>query len=219
MKTNEIREQMIAAREEYINLVKRELFGPGSEFAAPDAEHELISSSPTSRYSVGILYPQGNQVNQDNDETVPLNAGESSPEEEMPEEVDVIDDGFSAEAKVDRLAEKDETADESLDEEVGLSAQYMPSSMGITFLVKGNADAVRGNVSFATYRNAKVHDCVLPFHPDNPEDYSVPPQLSSYLIYDKEASVLRLVAPIRVKGGRSILIERAAGPSPMIRSS
>ena len=70
MNSREIREQLIVARDEYINLIKSELMGPGSEFSVPDPEHELISSSPLSRYSVGILFPQGNRIEQDNDETV-----------------------------------------------------------------------------------------------------------------------------------------------------
>lgn len=63
MTGNEIREAMISAREEYIDIIKSELLGPGSEFSVPDAEHEIISTSPTSRYSLGILFPQGNLVN------------------------------------------------------------------------------------------------------------------------------------------------------------
>ena len=49
MTDNEIKRSMISAREEYINIIKSELLGPGSEFSLPDAEHELISSTPTSR--------------------------------------------------------------------------------------------------------------------------------------------------------------------------
>ncbi len=78
MNESEIRKQLIDAREEYIKIIKSELLGPGSEFSLPDIEHELISSTPTSRYSVGILFPQGNQMNQDNDETVPLPEAEGS---------------------------------------------------------------------------------------------------------------------------------------------
>ena len=69
MNNSEIREQLITARDEYIDLIKKELMGPGSEFSVPDPEHELISSSPLSRYSVGILFPQGDKVDQDNDES------------------------------------------------------------------------------------------------------------------------------------------------------
>lgn len=158
MTGSEIRKEMISAREEYIGIIKAELLGPGSEFSLPDAEHELISSTPTSRYSVGILFPQGNEVSQDNDETVPIEET-GSEQSEIPEEASRADDPVAA--KKQRTYEKDETADENLDEEIGMSTQYMPSSMGITFLVKGSADQIRGRLTFATYRNAKVSDCEI----------------------------------------------------------
>lgn len=208
MKTDEIREQMITAREEYINLVKAELLGPGSEFPVPDKEHELISSSPTSRYSVGILYPRGNTVNQDNDETESLT---SESEETEGIEVEDGEPAVSDEEQPEttskgmRNYEYDETADENLDEEIGLSTQYMPSSMGITFIVKGNADKVRGNVSFATYMRAQIPDCVIPFTPGDPETYSIPPAFSHKMIYDKEQGVIRLLSKIDAKEIRQIL--------------
>ena len=88
MNNREIRTWLISARDEYINIIKSELMGPGSEFSFPDAQHELISSSPLSRYSVGILFPQGNIVGQDNDETVVI--GEDLPEEHA--EVEVVEE-------------------------------------------------------------------------------------------------------------------------------
>ena len=57
MTNSEIKKELISAREKYINEIKAELAGPGSEFSVPDLEHELISASPISRYSVGILFP------------------------------------------------------------------------------------------------------------------------------------------------------------------
>lgn len=206
MNTKEIREQMIVAREEYINLIKSELLGPGSEFAVPDAEHELISSSPISRYSVGILYPQGNKVNQDSDETMLKSENEEVPEEDNTEE-NQSDDGeieMPSEMGV-RHFEFDETADENLDEEISLSSQYMPSSMGVTFLVKGNTDTVRGSVSFATYRKAKVPDCIIPFTTDDPAGYFVPTELSHKMVYDKECGVIRLVSAISTREIREII--------------
>lgn len=201
MTGSEIRKEMISAREEYIDIIRAELLGPGSEFSLPDAEHELISSTPTSRYSVGILFPQGNEVSQDNDETVPIEEI-GAEQAEIPGEATRADDPVST--KKQRTYEKDDTADENLDEEIGMSTQYMPSSMGITFLVKGNCDQVRGRVTFATYRNAKVPDCAIPYFPDDPENYTVPPELAHLIVFDKERGVLRLIASITAKEVRSI---------------
>ena len=39
------KQKMIKARDEYIELVKKELMGPGSEISIPDEEHELISDA------------------------------------------------------------------------------------------------------------------------------------------------------------------------------
>lgn len=203
MTGSEIRNAMISAREEYIGIIKAELMGPGSEFSLPDAEHELISATPTSRYSVGILFPQGNIINQDNDETVPQEetevdvAEEAAPEAE-PEVADPI------EQKKQRTYMADETADENLDEEIGMSTQYMPSSMGITFLVKGDVSTVRGRLTFATYRNAKIPDCTIPYSPDDPETYRVPPELAHIMEFDKTPGVLRLLAAVNAKEVRSI---------------
>ena len=168
MTDSTIRQSMISAREEYIGRIRDELLGPGSEFSLPDKEHELISSTPTSRYSVGILFPQGNAVNQDNDETVELEETGNSAEDSG---------SFSGEdpgtdpvqQKKQRTYAFDETADENLDEEIEMATQYMPSSMGITFIVNGNANIVRGCLSFATYRNAKVPDCMIPYLPNDPD--------------------------------------------------
>jgi superfamily II DNA/RNA helicase len=207
MTNGEIRKQLIDARDEYINLIKSELLGPGSEFSVPDIEHELISSSPMSRYSVGILYPQGNQVNQDNDETVPITeAEESIPEDDVAvEKTEPPESGFP-ESKGNRSYEFDETADENLDEEIELSAQYMPSSMGITFIVEGAADVVRGKISFATYRNAKIPDCVVPYTPANgADDYVVPSEFSHIMTYDKEGKVFRLLRSVQKKEIRDII--------------
>lgn len=206
MNKNEITKQMIAAREEYIELIKSELLGPGSEFSLPDAEHELISSSPISRYSVGILFPQGNLMNQDNDETVPTN--ESGEESEETTDAELSDEklqgGENTEKGRHRVYINDETADENLDEEIGMSTQYMPSSMGITFLVSGDCNIVRGKLSFATYRKALVSDCIIPYFPEDSEHYVVPDELSNIITYDKAHQTLRLLVSIKTKDAKTI---------------
>lgn len=203
MNESEIRKQLIDAREEYIKIIKSELLGPGSEFSLPDIAHELISSTPTSRYSVGILFPQGNQMNQDNDETVPLpEADGSTDKEESDAEAEIQTEPVQESRK--HVAEFDETADENLDEEIGMSMQYMPSSMGITFLVKGNADIIKGKVTFATYRKALITDCAIPYTPADPEHYAVPSELAHKMSFDKNTGTMRLLTQIKAKEVRDI---------------
>ena len=203
MNESEIRKQLIDAREEYIKIIKSELLGPGSEFSLPDIEHELISSTPTSRYSVGILFPQGNQMNQDNDETVPLpEADGSNDKEESDAEVEIQTEPVQESRK--HVSEFDETADENLDEEIGMSMQYMPSSMGITFLIKGNADIIKGKVTFATYRKALITDCAIPYTPADPEHYAVPSELAHKMSFDKNTGTMKLLTQIKAKEVRDI---------------
>ena len=216
MNNREIQDRLVVARDEYIGLIKSELMGPGSEFSVPDAEHELISSSPLSRYSVGILFPQGNRIEQDNDETVVV--GEDMPEEHS--EAEPVTEQETTEKRHDRILQYDETADESLDEEIGMATQYKPSSMGITFLVRGKADKVRCRVSFATYRNAILPDCMIPYDPNDPESYSVPSELAHVMSYDKDAKALRLVHKSDLKEIRELL-ERDTIPAnefPVLRN-
>ena len=203
MNESEIRKQLIDAREEYIKIIKSELLGPGSEFSLPDIEHELISSTPTSRYSVGILFPQGNQMNQDNDETVPLPEAEGSTDkEESDAEAEIQTEPVQESRK--HVSEFDETADENLDEEIGMSMQYMPSSMGITFLIKGNADIIKGKVTFATYRKALITDCAIPYTPADPEHYAVPSELAHKMSFDKNTGTMTLLTQIKAKEVRDI---------------
>lgn len=202
MTGNEIRHSMISARDEYIDIIKAELLGPGSEFNAPDKEHELISSSPLSRYSVGILFPQGNLIEQDSDETMPIGEEEEAVIVDLPEAVVTSDDRASK--KTVHAVEFDETADENLDEEIEMATQFKPASMGCTFLIKGNADVVYCSVSFATYRKAKMEDCILPYNPDNAANYTVVPELSHIMTYDAEKKVLRLVSGTNQKDLRRI---------------
>ena len=203
MNESEIRKELIDAREEYIKIIKSELLGPGSEFSLPDIEHELISSTPTSRYSVGILFPQGNQMNQDNDETVPLPEAEGSTDkEESDAEAEIQTEPVQESRK--HVSEFDETADENLDEEIGMSMQYMPSSMGITFLIKGNADIIKGKVTFATYRKALITDCAIPYTPADPEHYAVPSELAHKMSFDKNTGTMKLLTQIKAKEVRDI---------------
>ena len=202
MKNSEIRSHLIDARDEYIELIQAELMGPGSEFDVPDKEHELISSSPLSRYSVGILFPQGNKVEQDNDETVII--GEDQPEEHSEAQDTANVQKEITEKKPTSFAEFDETANENLDEEIGMATQYKPSSMGLTFLANGKCDTIHCRVSFATYRNSLVSDCQLPYSPDYPDRYSVPSELSSIMSYDNKTKTFRLLRKTTPKEIRDI---------------
>lgn len=204
MTGNEIRRAMISAREEYIGMIRSELLGPGSEFSIPDAAHEIISTTPISRYSVGILFPQGNLINQDNDETVSLEETDNEDSAAVPAVENLINDEQPVSEHKVHSYFVDETANENLDEEIGMSTQYMPSSMGIIFLAKGDFDIIHGSISFATYRNAMIPDCRLPYHPESSENYTVPSALAHLIEFDSSAEILKLKRAVKLKEVRDI---------------
>ena len=188
---------MLNTRDAYIERIKKELLGPGSEVSIPDEAHELISNSPHTRYSIGILFPRNNKMNAENDDTTRAEAQEAAddgehalPTEDIPAE----------EAHVrNETDNQDNIDDENLDEEISLAAQNMPSSVGITFFARGNTDHIRCNIKFGTYRHAKAPDCKIPFFPENPNEYRVPSQLTAYVRFDPETSCLHLISGLTRK--------------------
>ncbi|MBR0418292.1 MAG: DEAD/DEAH box helicase [Erysipelotrichaceae bacterium] len=179
--------KMIEAREDYIKLIKQELLGPGSEISLPDKEHELISDSPNTRYSIGILFTKDNKMNADNDDSSRV---EESGEERNSIETSEIEVNDSEEfiARKEAVSPADE---ENLDEEVGLATQNLPSSMGISFFAKGNSDTVNCLVKFATYRKATASDCRVPFDFEGVENYELPISLQSDVYIDLKERSLR----------------------------
>ena len=185
--------EYLSARDEYIARVKAELLGPGSEISIPDAEHELITNSPDVRYSIGILFPKNNKLNADNNDPSRVEESSEPSEDLSDEEEETADD---EKEKTDPVTPAEE---ENLDEEISLAAQNMPSSLGFTFLASSNPQVLKCEVAFATYRKAKMSDCRIPFYPDSPEKYSVPTQLSSYVVYDSEEKCLKLCSSLNRK--------------------
>lgn len=186
------------ARDEYIAHIKEELLGPGSEISIPNAEHELITNSPDVRYSIGILFPKNNKLNADNNDS--LRVEESvEPSENFPDEEEEADN--EGDEKTEPVIPAEE---ENLDEEISLAAQNMPSSLGFTFLTSSDPQVLKCEVTFATYRKAKMLDCRIPFYPDIPEKYSVPSQLSSYVVYDSEEKCLKLRTGLNRKTVREL---------------
>ncbi len=181
------------ARKEYVERIKKELLGPGSEVCIPDEEHELISSSPSVRYSIGILFPQKQCMVRDNDD--------ATDEEIVTENDEIITDNTDRTRK--NSTESSDSAidpdEDSMDEQIGLAMQNLPSSMGYSFLAKGNCEKLVFTLSFATYDNAKMEDCAYPISIDLPDGYTLPPEVSYCLKYDEDYKCIRLTYKISKK--------------------
>lgn len=147
-----LKQQMLDARDQYISLIRSELLGPGSELNLPDAEHELISSVPDTRYSMGILFPHNTMMGADNDEVLL----ESEKDAEEATDTPSAENAASGEQSPNQERDVSVDDDDSLDEEISLAAQNKPSSMGISFLATGNPDKIVCDVTFATYHRARI---------------------------------------------------------------
>lgn len=178
--------EYIETRRQYVELIQNELLGPGSEISIPDKQHELITNSPDVRYSIGILFPRNNTLNADNDDSARV---EESAQEEAEE--DIPEDETEGESGLEKPEAVSPGDEDNLDEEIGLAAQNMPSSMGVTFFARGDSSIINCHISFATYKHAKATDCRIPFYPRDPESYAVPEQLSSMIVFDKEEKCLK----------------------------
>ncbi|WP_405348787.1 helicase-related protein [Ruminobacter amylophilus] len=221
--SNELKKQLIDARDKYIDLIKSELMGPGSELNAPDCEHELISTNPLSRYTVGILYPQIDVPGDDNfgafaaEELKEIHSDTEEHERFEPDLGKTTGDNHTSNKRDTQKAAyenndaPDNDADfenDSLDDEVSLAAQYRPSSMGLTFLVRGTADKVCCNVKMSTYRRAKACDCVVPCGAvkdrDQEQTYVVPCDFAEYITFDSKEGLYRLLNNVDREGIKKI---------------
>jgi hypothetical protein len=207
----DIRKEMIGAREEFITNIKAELLGPGSEISLPDVEHEIITNAPHVRYSMGILFPQANIINSENDDS--MRVEESLPGLEV-EESDDEDNGKCEEQNVRSANPQEsdiEVEEKNLDEEISLASQNLPSSFGMIFFSSKNCSEIACDISFATYRHAKVSDCKFPYLTENPESYEVPLQFSQLLEYDCESKCFKLKQKVQK---RDVKIIRDSGSVP-----
>lgn len=194
------RKELLNARKTLVQEIRKELLGPGSEYSIPDDEHEIITDLPEVRYSVGILFPQDNRHDSDNNDT----ARAKEVQTELDPDEDDIPFDFEDEEKDEKWTARfgenvaEDTDVSTLDEDIGLSTQNLPSSMGFTFFAEGNPDKLVFDVEFGTYRKAKLQDCILPFTPEY-EGYNIPIQFEQYVEYIKDEGVLRLKAPLSRK--------------------
>lgn len=195
---------MCETRQKFVSEMKKELLGPGSEYSVPDAEHEIITDLPEIRYGVGVLYPQKNCMEVDNDVTTPDKGVVELERQELEEELEQLlvgkyDDEGQDDCKHRNGNINGEDAEmETLDEQISLSAQLQPSSMGYTFFIDKDISELKCAISFGTYMSNSAKDCKLPFEPAH-EQYIIPEVFEEYVGFDSENKILYLKKPMSKK--------------------
>lgn len=133
----------VEIREKMVELLKMELLGPGSEGFSEDCTEELIWEIPTKRYSTGILYPVGTYNSEKE------GSEDKEPEDDNQEKKIVTEGNLKGEEPI---------IDSNIDEALTLTNQLKPSSMGMTFFIKGNIDKVTLSYEYGMYRKAKRNE-------------------------------------------------------------
>lgn len=182
---------LLKARTDLIDEMEKELLGPGSEYSIPDDQHEIITDLPEIRYSAGILFPQNNKIKADNNEIPTETNGEEEDFQDDNEFMQELDPSNEDKIKYSGSVAED-TDTNTLDEEVSLSTQNMPSSMGFTFLSEKSNGKYRFEISFGKYRKSKLEDCKVLFSPENKYDYKLPKCVEHLADYSRETGLLQL---------------------------
>lgn len=168
------KKELIDIRATYCELIQQELLGPGSEISIPDAEHELITSLPYQRYSVGVLYPQEQDAFPDEED----GKEDGVQSEDCGGEIALsqLDLGYEGICDLDvetlgenagrNIGDAPISDDETLDEEVELATQRLPSSFGVSFVTDGDTTSVKCHFKAATYWKADIDDYKYPVSRD-----------------------------------------------------
>lgn len=211
------KKNLIQARTDYIDLIKKELLGPGSEISIPDIEHELISDAPVQRYCMGILFPKDTTMQVENNDTEELSTEKAIEEDEENSDYEAYASNSNmaedSEKYIKKNSLKSEFEDDNADdtnnanEEINLAAQNKPSSFGISFMVESEEELneIKCKIDFATYRKARLEDCRFPIDMSKNPTLSVHPSFSSYMYYYDDECSLKLRLQSKRKEIRELL--------------
>lgn len=131
---------MSEPRDIVVEFLKEELVGPVDEL-------EILDSSPCQRYSAGILFPP----RQLSDSLDDLSEPAEEPIEQEPDEIP-FDAGALLDGREPRRKKVDQGEGEQ-DETVLLANSFLPSAIGLTFLVGESVRTLNLNVRAAVYES------------------------------------------------------------------
>lgn len=182
-------DECLEQRNLFVDDIRKQILGPGSEITIDGIENELITDPPEVRYSVGILYPQDIKV------TANINDEEVISEEDVQENNTSIQYGNKYEKEFEKynddvnVYDSQDESDEN-DENVNLSLQNRPSSFGFIFLAKGTCNRLILDVDLATYRPAIKEDCCITNFLENEECKSN--HFLKYVKFEEESNCWRI---------------------------
>lgn len=175
---------MSKAREIYIDRIRHELIGPGSDifYCSDDYSDEVIEGKPLSRYYSGVLFPPKTELVDDDpvlftEDTDAFN--------------EFIEDSTTPnQDSINPIADSYDNSDE--DEVIKLRTNlYFPTNMGLTFCVPVVLNIVDLELSFGTYTRANYQNIKIKYSGEGIELLSRF-GFDSYVDFDPENKILYL---------------------------
>jgi len=165
------------------DTIKQNLIGPGSDVFTSDAENEIISDYPLSRYFSGILFPE-REIAQ-TDDSIGLTDEINSKAETTDGEDNLIIDFDNTESNNDDDSLQKRQPNDK-ENEYSEANQYYPTNFGLTFCVPKETQTVNVTFSYAKYKQIKstetkieVDESLYRSFVGNPEN-----PISDYLQYE-----------------------------------
>ncbi|MCZ7604088.1 MAG: helicase C-terminal domain-containing protein [Melioribacteraceae bacterium] len=183
---------MSEARDIYIDRIKRELIGPGSDifYCTDDFSDEIIEGKPLTRYYSGILFPPKTELIEDDPEL--FNEDNDGLNEE-PDELTT--------KEKENVREENETLDNSEEDETFKlrSNLYFPTNIGLTFCIPLETNTIDLILNFGTYKKASGNKIKIKYNGEGVELLSQF-GLQEYVEYDSGNKILLLKKEL--KGNR-----------------
>lgn len=183
---------MSEARDIYIDRIKRELIGPGSDifYCSDDFGDEIIEGKPLTRYYSGILFPPKTELIEDDPEL--FNEDNDEINEELEELTTDQKENFMSDKEILNNSDEDET--------FKLKANlYFPTNVGLTFCVPLEIEEIDLKLSFGTYKKVSSKKIKIKYNGEG-IDLLSRFGLQEYIEFDVEKKILLLKKEL--KGNR-----------------
>ncbi|MBI5806772.1 MAG: helicase [Ignavibacteriales bacterium] len=180
---------MSEARDIYVDRIKRELIGPGSDifYCSEDYNDEIIEGKPLTRYYSGILFPPKTELIEDDPELF------NEDNDELNEEPDEL-----TTKEKENIREENEILDTSEEDETFKlrTNLYFPTNIGFTFCIPLETNTIDLKLSFGTYKKANSKEVKIKYNGEGIELLSRF-GLQEYIEYDIEKNILSLKKVLR----------------------
>jgi hypothetical protein len=180
------------------DTIQNNLIGPGSDVFVSDAENEIISDYPLSRYYSGILFPERD---------VETSIGEKEANDANAE---IEDDNL--ETVFEQTNQGDHDFDEDVDKSKNVEPekeyqeanQYFPTNFGLTFCVPKDAESLTITFSYAKYIQTKPTEATIEISEEEFKKFSENPYNSVSKYFNYENGLMSLNKEEFDKGGLNV---------------